>query len=182
MDKDILRALVDEGLSIRAIGQRLDTSYTNVRYWLRRYEMKTRCRLNRGEKLVAGARLCPCGETDPLKFYGNKQRICARCFNEGSIRRSRDKQEKVRRFLGGKCFTCGFKKYPAALQSHHVFPEEKDPAFKHVRSWSWKRIEQELSMCVLLCSNCHTALHAGQIESKYIEHMVAVVQKKNTRR
>lgn len=182
MNKNTLRALVDEGLAIRAIAKRLDCSYTNVRYWLQRYDLKTRCRLNRGEKLLHGTRLCPCGETDPTKFYGNKQRVCAKCFNKGAIRRNHENQRNLREFLGGKCLFCGFNKYPSALQAHHVFPEKKDPAFRHVRSWSWKRIEKELSNCVLLCSNCHAGLHAGQIESKQIKYMVAVVQRRNARR
>ena len=173
--------MIDEGLSIREIGRRIKSSYTNVRYWLHHHDLKTRCRPNKSSERLWGERRCSCGETALDKFYGNKLRMCSKCFNAGSIRRNRQKQELIRNHLGGRCIACGFNKYPAALQVHHVDPKGKDPAFRHVRSWSWQRIERELMKCVLLCSNCHVALHAGQIDSGIIELMVAVVQRKNAR-
>src|ERR1700754_4886167 len=41
IERTRLQALVAEGLSIRAMAQRLDVSYTTVRHWLRHYELTT---------------------------------------------------------------------------------------------------------------------------------------------
>jgi transposase-like protein len=41
MNKENLKKLVNEGLSIRKIGEVTETSYTTVRYWLDKYELKT---------------------------------------------------------------------------------------------------------------------------------------------
>lgn len=41
MDKKILEKLIDEKLSIRKIGLRLNVSYSSVRYWTKKYNLKT---------------------------------------------------------------------------------------------------------------------------------------------
>jgi Zn finger protein HypA/HybF involved in hydrogenase expression len=41
MDREKLRKMTDEGLSIRKISVVTKTSYTSVRYWLNKYELKT---------------------------------------------------------------------------------------------------------------------------------------------
>src|SRR3954447_2422533 len=46
---DELAALVDAGLSIRAMATKLDLSYTTIRHWLRRYGLAT----PRGRRLEA---------------------------------------------------------------------------------------------------------------------------------
>jgi len=62
--------------------------------------------------------------------------------------------------LGGKCKICGFDKYPCSLQFHHI--NQSDKSFNisdSIRAYR-KNIE-ELKKCILLCNNCHTALHNG---------------------
>ena len=44
-----LELLLAEGLSIRAMAERLDRSYATVRHWLRRYELETP-RADRGDR------------------------------------------------------------------------------------------------------------------------------------
>lgn len=41
MDREILKKLIDRNLSVRKIAEELDTSYTNVRYWLGKHDLKT---------------------------------------------------------------------------------------------------------------------------------------------
>jgi transposase len=41
LDRAQLEALVQEGLSIRQMADRLGVSYTTVRHWLKRYELTT---------------------------------------------------------------------------------------------------------------------------------------------
>jgi hypothetical protein len=112
-----------------------------------------------------GKRCCStCGETDSTKFYGHKLRMCAKCDNQYTIQRGRLMKERAREHLGGKCRICGFKKYPVALDIHHLSQTRKDPNFNSMRGWKWERVLAELKHCVLLCRNCHIAVHAKLIE------------------
>ena len=66
---------------------------------------------------------------------------------------------------GGKCAICGYNKNISALIFHHLDPKEKD--FKlDVRSLSNRtndKNNQELSKCILLCSNCHAEVHNPEL-------------------
>lgn len=157
MDKDFLQSLVGQGLSQRQIASHLETSHTNVRYWLRRYSLKT-CSIR-----VFETHKCSCGEIDPEKFYGNKKNVSGKCHNQDVIERGRIKKQRAREYLGGCCSHCGFDEHSVALDIHHLDPSQKDLNFRSMRGWGWARIEKELQFCVLLCKNCHAAVHSGDI-------------------
>ena len=160
MSEQQLRDLVLRGFSIREIGTALCCSYSNVRYWLRYYGMKTRQSLIDKSGI---AYICPCGETDPRKFYGRKRYKCARCHNDYCLVLGRKKRELALEIGGNCCRICGFAKYRSALEFHHLDPSRKDPAFKSMRGWSEDRIRRELETCILLCGNCHAAIHSGEL-------------------
>lgn len=157
MKRDILENLIEEGKSQREISRELNTSQTNLRYWLNKYGIKTRgcLRLNPHK--------CACGETNPAKFYGNKRSICGPCHNRYTLKQGQLKKARVRDYLGGKCINCGYNKYASPLVIHHTNPERKDPDFVGMRGWAWARIVEEVKDCVLLCANCHIAFHSGEI-------------------
>ena len=76
--------------------------------------------------------------------------------------RKRVKEELVA-YKGGKCEICGYDKCIAALDFHHINPEEKDFAISN--SNIYKNIEalkQEVDKCMLVCANCHRELHYQQ--------------------
>lgn len=60
--------------------------------------------------------------------------------------------------LGNRCYSCGCTQ---DLEFDHIDPATKDPKIKGDTrqgfpwSWSWNRIEIELSKCQLLCEDCH---------------------------
>lgn len=68
--------------------------------------------------------------------------------------------------LGSKCQICGYNKCEAALDFHHVDPEQKDSVIGKLTAHpsKWEKIVAEARKCVLLCSNCHRELHVGQVE------------------
>ncbi len=70
-------------------------------------------------------------------------------------------REFVLNTLGNKCSSCGFNKYPCALDTHHTDPLKKDKNFRSMRSWSIERVKKEIKTCILLCKNCHVAFHNG---------------------
>lgn len=104
-----------------------------------------------------------CGETDETKFYGHKKSVCGKCHNKQVGEKSKSNKEFIIQHLGGKCVYCGYDKYPCSLDIHHLNPETKDENFRFIRGWSKERIVIELEQCVLLCRNCHSALHNGYI-------------------
>lgn len=76
--------------------------------------------------------------------------------------RKRVKEELIA-YKGGKCEICGYNKCIAALDFHHINPEEKD--FTISNSNIYKNIEalkQEVDKCMLVCANCHRELHYQQ--------------------
>lgn len=107
---------------------------------------------------------CKCGENDKSKFYGKKKERCSACHNADVIKRARDNKIYVTDKLGGKCSACGYDKCIQALEVHHLDPATKDVNFRHIRSWSKKKIDREIENCVLLCANCHREHHAKDIE------------------
>jgi RNase P subunit RPR2 len=165
LKKRFLERLIKERKTQKQISAELEVSQTNVRYWLKKYSLKT-CRGPGGSmpKDLKSPRSCRCGELDPEKFYGHKRSICAKCHSQYNLEKGREKRKRAVTSLGGKCTACGFNRFLCSLDIHHVDPDEKDVAFTHMRSWAWSKIEKEIKKCVLLCKNCHAALHNGELE------------------
>ena len=157
MNYEATKRLVAEGYSTHELARAFRTSQTNVRFWLRKFDLQT----NRSK--FAGRVRCKCGETDPSKYYGNKKTICAKCDNAYTAQRQREMTKRVRAHMGGKCKLCDFGLYQVALSLHHIDPAQKDPNFHCFRGWSWRRVLREIAKCVLVCNNCHAAIHAGVI-------------------
>jgi hypothetical protein len=163
MQKSVLQPLVKQGFSLRRIAKLLDTSPTNVRYWIRKYGLKLRQKPFGPDYAHPQAhyKCGRCGETDPAKFYGHKRRMCGPCHNAYNTKQGQDKRLRAVKELGGKCCVCGFDRYLCSLDLHHREPKSKDPKFRSIRGWSWERIAIELEKCILLCKNCHAAIHNG---------------------
>lgn len=85
---------------------------------------------------------------------------CCKCCSE-AVQRRRDKlKELCVEYKGGRCEFCGYDKCMAALEFHHIDPNEKDfgiGAKGHTRSF--EKIKIELDKCVMLCANCHREEH-----------------------
>lgn len=62
--------------------------------------------------------------------------------------------------MGLKCQICQYDKCHAALELHHVNPEDKEYDFSSTAR-SWDKVFSELEKCILLCANCHREIHAG---------------------
>lgn len=62
---------------------------------------------------------------------------------------------------GGKCEICGYDKNLAALEFHHINPDEKEFQLdmRHLSNCALEKLEEEISKCIILCANCHRELH-----------------------
>ena len=71
--------------------------------------------------------------------------------------------------MGEQCQCCGYNKCISALEFHHLNPKEKDFSFGGNTNRSWSSTRNELSKCILVCSNCHREIHAGIIDNDTLQ-------------
>ncbi len=113
---------------------------------------------------------------------GTRQSWCTSCFRErdkasyakssslrARIRRNHEtRRELIRRMLWEYLLShpceCG-ERDPVVLEFHHHGEKEKEIANALRDSWSWPRIEAEISKCRVMCANCHKRLTAKAINS-----------------
>lgn len=161
MNKNILKKLVLENKSTYEIALQLNCSQTNIRYWLKKFELKTNFKQ---EKNAANYFCKFCGEKNKDKFCNKGNGIisfskCKVCHNKQTIERFRKYKLQAINYKGGKCVTCGYNKCPGSLHFHHVEPNKKDPNWKQMRNWKFDKIKNELDKCILVCGNCHGEIH-----------------------
>jgi transposase len=171
IEQDRLRALVEEGLSIRAIGQRLDVSYTTVRHWLKAYGIATPRARRLAETAPArasGAETtlahCPYHGWTTFIRRGADGFRCQLCRTSAVQRRRRAIKRQLVEDAGGACVLCGYDRTPGGLHFHHVDPADK--RFGLARQGVTRALEDaraEARKCVLLCSNCHAEVEAGAV-------------------
>lgn len=81
-------------------------------------------------------------------------------------KRIRYKKEKAVEYKGGKCELCGYDRCIAAMDFHHINPEDKLYEVKTLLNRRWDLIVEEIKKCMLLCSNCHRELHWNERRKK----------------
>ena len=109
-----------------------------------------------------------CGEL----LIGMQRKFCCRkCKNDfnnqvyqsyrAQQKRGHERKRKLLMLKGGKCGRCGYNKNSAALEFHHINPQNKlfQLDLRSLSNRKWSEIESEAGKCVLLCSNCHTEHH-----------------------
>lgn len=82
-------------------------------------------------------------------------------FRVYSKKRSKENYQFIQtQKLGKTCSKCP-ENHPAALDFHHIHPEQKRSSLSSAaaKGWSKSHILEEITKCELLCSNCHRKLH-----------------------
>ena len=159
MDKNKLQQYIDLNYSTRKIAELENSSQTNVRHWLKKYNLKTSLKPYNSVEYS-----CDCGETNPENFYGHSKKTCSKCHNLKTGKTGKNNRLFAVNYLGGKCKACGYDKYTGSLDIHHIDPKIKDKNFSCMRGWCKERILNEIKNCVLLCRNCHAEVHAGYLD------------------
>jgi predicted transcriptional regulator len=163
MEKQILECLIEKLYSTYEIAQELSCSQTNVMYWLKKHDLKTKYDGNEKE--------CPkCKLTKNLdEFYSRRGKnggsvYCKECSKDEGKERFRRFKKKCVDYKGGKCEKCGYDKYIGALQFHHLEPAKKEFSLSKVRSHEFNdKIKIELDKCILVCANCHFEIHGSLV-------------------
>jgi hypothetical protein len=95
--------------------------------------------------------------------------LCINCHMEKHYgEKDRNEKKILLEFKGElKCEECGYNKCMAALEFHHINPEDKEfqlSSIMHIKYETIQtlkeNIEKELNKCIVLCSNCHKYLHS----------------------
>ena len=166
MDKLILKELIDKNLSIRKISEETGKSFTTIRYWIKKYEMRSNYS-KYNAKEYGTHRVCPrCkNSVDISEFYQRRGKAgsscyCKTCTKSETLERVRKFKSLIVEYKGGKCERCGYDKYQGALEFHHVDPTKKDFSMAHLNKYRFDdRIKFELDKCILVCANCHREIH-----------------------
>ena len=159
MNKETLINQINQNLSTWQIAAQSNTTQANVRYWLKKYDLQTVRTTNKENKL----KLCPkCNTSKPKsEFYKSKKSssYCKSCIVKSNLERQRNTKSLAVEYKGGKCSICGYSKSMAALEFHHINPNEKDKDYFNMRGGLSPNLKTELDKCVLLCANCHREIH-----------------------
>ena len=172
MDRNQLERLCNEGKSSYTIANILDSSQTNIRYWMKKYNLTT-------FKSVIGEKKCIiCNNnltTTQVKFCSNncKQKSHYTRLKEANpnstytqLKKGQERKAHFVNLRGGKCEKCGYNKNLAVLQFHHNQGIKNYNLDMRVFSnLSIKKLEKEVTYCEVLCANCHAEQHYPQYEN-----------------
>lgn len=163
LDREQLEALVDDGLTLREIAERLDRSGSTVRHWMGRYGLRTRGhRRPRPPGNPKRAEMgCRRHGITTFVLEGRGYYRCTRCRSEAVSKRRRAVKRMLVEEAGGRCSICAYSRCQEALHFHHVDPTTKAFHLGHQgQSRSLARSREEAQKCVLLCGNCHAEVEA----------------------
>lgn len=170
MEKEILKLFIEKNFTQRQIGKHFNLSHTAVRYWLKKFGLKTNIKSKEKARIINGCKICiECKNNKPLKeFYKrtdkkNYASKCKKCANEYYGKRIKEVKLKMISYKGGKCRRCELllkDTHYSVFEFHHRDPKEKDINFAKIKYQKWEVIQKEIDKCDLLCANCHRITHA----------------------
>lgn len=162
--RERLEELVAGDLTIRAIADELERSPTTVRYWMKRYGLRTTDAARSRSGRYARRSFGECAAHGRTHFILRRDGTtsCARCRAASvSEWRRRAKRQLVAE-AGGRCVLCGYDRCVAALEFHHRDPRQKRFSLGgRGLSRAMADLREEARKCVLLCSNCHAEVETG---------------------
>lgn len=175
MEKHTLEKMIDSGLSMNAIAKKTSKSLSTIRYWCKKYNIKSKFFSLKDSPKEKIPHLCKlCGDDNPKNFYGHTKSQCKKCKTKNPLTGSdrvknwrHNTKQKLFEGFGGKCSHCGIVDFPIIYDFHHLISTEKEfQLSQQIRSW--KSLVDEAKKCAMLCSHCHRKLHSGLIDLKSI--------------
>ena len=143
-----------------------------MRYWLAKHGITTpraRRLAETAPARLAGAETtvaeCPTHGVTTFIRRGADGFRCRLCRTGAVQRRRREVERILVEEAGGACVLCGYDRTLGGLHFHHRDPSQKAFALSRqgvTRSLASARAEA--AKCVLLCSNCHAEVEAGDLQ------------------
>ena len=107
-------------------------------------------------------RICSmCG----IEYQGGHHKNKDRCGNCRSVYYRKKTKQQALDYKGSKCSVCGYDKCMGAMHFHHVYPDDKKFTIASYMFNKFDSLVEELEKCILVCSNCHSEIHAGLINA-----------------
>lgn len=96
-------------------------------------------------------------------------RTCKKCISNRRREKWKTRKNLYVQHLGGNCQNCGYKQCLSPLQFHHVVSESKEHTLSKIIMHESREqdVLTELNKCCVLCSNCHDAFHADELELEF---------------
>jgi len=73
-------------------------------------------------------------------------------------------RNQFREWKRSKGCLCCSETEPVCLALHHLDASKKEYAPSDLLTYSWNKLMEEASKCVVVCANCHAKIHAGIIQ------------------
>jgi transposase len=174
LERQQLEECVQSGMTIAEIAEAVGRSKGTVRYWLKRFRLRTKngrgtrqpgaTAAGKAAGLLVTTRPCPTHGQTEFMLEGRGYYRCKRCRMERVSRHRRNVKAKLVEEAGGQCVLCGYDRNLGALHFHHLDPETKLLEMSRGISLSMEALRHEARKCVLLCSNCHAEVESGAVE------------------
>lgn len=118
------------------------------------------CQSNSLSKTI---RICPiCNKEFTITNFAQiNRKYCFECSpsTNNPTTKSKAIRDRLIADRGGKCERCGYNRCNAALEFHHLDPNEKEFAISNSGMPSFEKVKEEADKCILLCANCHREEH-----------------------
>lgn len=97
----------------------------------------------------------------------------ANCYIKQQERALKRKMDLIT-YKGGKCEICGYDKNIAALDFHHINPDDKSFQLdaRHLSNTNIEKIKEEVDKCILVCANCHREIHNPSLQLEYVTQII----------
>jgi len=168
--EEVLEIMFDDGLSLAEMAEQLDLSVSTVRYWLKKYgfgptsgSLKRKASRTAKEAGLKNA-ILKCRHHGMTKHVLESRGTyrCMRCRQDNVAEWRRRSKLRLVDEAGGACATCGYNDCVAALEFHHLDPEQKRfPLSRRGITRAFAELQAEARKCVLLCANCHAEVECG---------------------
>ena len=168
--------LRENGKTYKEITQEINCAFSTVSYHCKLHKLGGNCdRLTNKDKINLQNLYDELGSVKKvakktgnavqtvLKYVVTKRKKNTQTKSESVILWRKRTKQKLVDYKGGACEICGYSKCIEALHFHHKNANEKDFSISG-KSLSFERLKEEVDKCVLVCSNCHSEIHAGLIK------------------
>jgi len=167
--------------SDKELAQILGCSPENIRYRRKKFSIPPAVNATWTEddekRISLGLLKCvKCSKTKPLEEFHKENnrrtgthRSCKSCWALVKKKKWQQSKSEFTSMLGSECQNCRYHRYLSPLQFHHVNSDNKEHTLSRLICHESRRDEvlEELDKCCLLCSNCHDAFHAEELNLKF---------------
>ena len=166
--EELLRDLLEQGLSTNKIAQQLGYTGAGIRYHMKKYDLfSSHKSIQDKEKvtIIDGKKECAkCHELLPLdkfniKSSGALTSYCKKCNHKNAYSLLKRRKLEILKKFGNECSICGYDKNIAALEFHHLDPNEKEFQLGSAKTTNLDKLLLEMNKCILVCANCHREIH-----------------------